>query len=84
MISCSPFSYGADNAADPIPFAGTARQYSEKAIPHDTRITVSSGTDLNFRCPYYATVVKTLDASSSAAAVHPGDSPNISPCRSTA
>src|SRR5512138_1664603 len=46
-------------------FAGTAKQYSMKAIPQLARITISSGAVLNLRCPYQANVMKTLDAISS-------------------
>jgi len=42
--------------------AGTAKQYSKKAIPQLTRITVISGADLYFRCPYHANVMNTFDA----------------------
>jgi hypothetical protein len=54
----------------PILLAGTVRQYSKKAIPHEKRITRMRGhpvlifISLSFRCPYQANVMKTLDATS--------------------
>jgi hypothetical protein len=44
--------------------AGTASQYSKKAIPQLTSTTIGSGFSLNFRCPYQAKVMKTLEANS--------------------
>ena len=55
---------------DPILFAGTARQYSKNAIPHDNRITRINGHPVeifiscSFRCPYHAKVISTFDATS--------------------
>ena len=44
--------------------AGTARQYSSSAMDQLTRITAHSGCALNFKCPYHAKVMNTLDSSS--------------------
>jgi hypothetical protein len=44
--------------------AGTASQYSTKAMPQLASTTVGSGLSLNFRWPYQAKVMKTLDANS--------------------
>jgi hypothetical protein len=46
--------------------AGTARQYSMKAIDQLTVTTTQSGRSVNLRCPYQATVMKTLDIKSKA------------------
>lgn len=54
----------------PIRLAGTVRQYSKKAIPHENRITNIRGhpvdifISLSFRCPYQAKVMKTFDITS--------------------
>jgi len=54
-------------------FAGTARQYSTKAIAQLATIARKIGADLNFRCPYYAIVMKTFEKrSSTTGASHAG------------
>lgn len=45
----------------PILLAGTWKQYSKKAIPQLTRITIQRADDLNFRCPYQANVINTFE-----------------------
>ncbi|MNL74395.1 hypothetical protein D3C87_2000300 [compost metagenome] len=44
--------------------AGTAKQYSAKAISQLTRITMGKGRSPNFRWPYQAKVMNTLENSS--------------------
>ena len=44
--------------------AGTASQYSKKAMPQLTRTAIQSGEPRYLRCPYQANVMKTLDANS--------------------
>ena len=47
--------------------AGTVRQYSKKAIPHEKRMTQISGHPVeifisaSFKCPYQANVMKTFE-----------------------
>lgn len=54
----------------PIRFAGTVRQYSKKAIPHENKITRISGhpleifISLSFKWPYHAKVINMFDATS--------------------
>ena len=43
-------------------FAGTANQYSRKAMPQLTRTAPQSGAALNLRCPYQAKVMNTFEA----------------------
>lgn len=43
-------------------FAGTWRQYSKNAIAQLATMTIHSGADLNFKCPYHANVIKTFEA----------------------
>ncbi len=62
MISCIPLSWAAEKYSCPMRFAGTCRQYSKKAMPQLARMTVISGADLNFKCPYHAKVIKTFEA----------------------
>src|SRR5690606_8245106 len=45
--------------------AGTARQYSMKAIAQLMAITANSEECGNFRCPYQANVMKTFEDTSS-------------------
>ena len=51
----------------PIRLAGTVRQYSKNAIPHENRMTNISGhpvdifISLSLRCPYQAKVIKMLE-----------------------
>jgi hypothetical protein len=42
-------------------FAGTWKQYSTKAIPQLTRITIHKGESLYLRCPYQAKVMKMFE-----------------------
>ena len=42
--------------------AGTAKQYSTKAMPQDTTMAISSGVDLNFKWPYHANVMNMFEA----------------------
>ena len=50
--------------------AGTVRQYSKKAMPHEKRMTRISGQSveifisLSFRCPYQAKVIKMFENTS--------------------
>ena len=44
--------------------AGTASQYSKKAMPQLIRTTIHSGLAPNFRWPYQAKVMKTFDRAS--------------------
>jgi hypothetical protein len=44
--------------------AGTARQYSKKAMPQDASTTRISGRALKLRWPYHANVMKTLEHTS--------------------
>jgi hypothetical protein len=62
MTSWMVFNSAAEKWPWPIRFAGTIRQYSKKAIPQLTRITVISAVSLNFRCPYQAKVMKMFEA----------------------
>src|SRR5262249_14695346 len=41
--------------------AGTARQYSIKAMPQLTTIAIKSGVERNLRCPYQAKVMNRLE-----------------------
>ena len=47
--------------------AGTIKQYSSNAIPHDTNITTTNGQCVempefcNFKCPYQAKVINVLE-----------------------
>ena len=59
------FSSAAEYTLDPNLFAGTAKQYSTSAIPHDTAITIANGLPLNFKCPYQANVMNTFEMTSS-------------------
>src|SRR5215212_8601164 len=57
-------SWAAEYTALPQRLAGTASQYSTKAIPQLASTTSASGLSLNFRWPYQAKVMKTLEANS--------------------
>src|ERR1700681_3374036 len=48
----------------PQRLAGTASQYSKNAMPQLTMMTSGSGLSLNFRWPYQAKVMNTLEANS--------------------
>src|ERR1700760_41890 len=54
-------SWSGENFSAPIRFAGTCRQYSNRAIDQLTRITFQRGTSRYFRCPYQANVIKMFD-----------------------
>jgi hypothetical protein len=58
------FSSAAEKIACPILLAGTCRQYSKKAMPHEMRMTATSAVDLNFRWPYQVKAMKMLEAMS--------------------
>src|ERR1043165_8923377 len=45
----------------PMRLAGTAKQYSTKAMAQLTNTTSHSGAAGNFSCPYQAKVMKTLE-----------------------
>ena len=55
---------------NPILLAGTVRQYSKKAMPHENRMTQISGHEVeifiscSLRCPYQAKVMKMLEQTS--------------------
>src|SRR5436305_7355222 len=59
VLSCA-----AEYTALPQRLAGTASQYSKKAMPQLAMTTSGSGLPLNFRWPYQAKVMKTLEANS--------------------
>src|SRR5688572_5843468 len=46
-------------------FAGTAIQYSKKAMPQEKMTAIHSGDVAYFRCPYQANVMKTFEPISS-------------------
>src|SRR6476661_320278 len=48
----------------PQRLAGTASQYSKNAMPQLTMMTSGSQLSLNFKWPYHANVMKTLEANS--------------------
>lgn len=50
--------------------AGTSKQYSKNAIPQLTKTTAHTAWDLNFRCPYQATVINKLEAHSKIIGFH--------------
>src|SRR3954470_21674384 len=58
------FSWAAEYTALPQRLAGTASQYSKKAMPQLARVTSTSELCLNLRWPYQAKVMKTLEANS--------------------
>ena len=60
--------------------AGTAKQYSMKAMPQLARIASTMGEDLYLRCPYQANVMKTLEAKSIRIGVTAGLSSIWHPC----
>jgi hypothetical protein len=67
MIFSSKRLNGPPDSLNPMRLAGTWKQYSKKANPHDSRITAISGQFLdipdvcNFRCPYHANVMNTFE-----------------------
>src|SRR5437868_2564232 len=64
MTSCMVLSWAAEYTALPQRLAGTASQYSEHAMPQLTMIATGNGLCLNFRWPYQAKVMNTLEANS--------------------
>src|ERR1700719_2519842 len=59
------FSWKPLNAPNPKRLAGTARQYSSKAISHDTTMAFQIGHEWPYlRCPYQAKVMNTLEQNS--------------------
>src|SRR5664279_57175 len=70
-------SSAAESTACPQRLAGTAKQYSKKAMPQLARITSHSGRSVNLRCPYQANVMKTLEHRSSAMGAMDGGSQDI-------
>src|ERR1700730_15174105 len=64
MTSCIVLSCAALYTALPQRLAGTASQYSKKAIPQLVRITAGSQLSLYLRWPYQANVMKILDPNS--------------------
>src|ERR1700709_493028 len=64
MTSCMVLSCAALYTALPQRLAGTASQYSKKAIPQLTSTASGSQLSLNLRWPYQAKVMKTLEANS--------------------
>src|SRR4030088_2055215 len=64
ITSCMVLSCAAEYTALPQRLAGTASQYSNSAMPQLTMVTSGSGLALNFRWPYHAKVMKTLEANS--------------------
>ena len=59
-------------STNPMRLAGTIKQYSSSAMPHDTKITTTSGQWVempavwSLRCPYQAKVIKVLEIINSA------------------
>src|SRR5882724_5439014 len=64
LPSCMVLSCAAEYTALPQRLAGTASQYSKNAMPQLTIIASGSGLCLNFRWPYHANVMNTLEANS--------------------
>src|SRR6185295_8167386 len=64
ITSCMVLSCAAVYTALPHRLAGTASQYSKKAIPQLARTTTGSALSLNLRWPYQAKVMKTLETNS--------------------
>src|SRR3981081_2675766 len=64
ITSCMVLSWAAEYTALPQRLAGTASQYSKKAMTQLTMMTSGSELSLNFRWPYQAKVMKTLEANS--------------------
>ncbi len=61
------FSWNPVNAPNPRRLAGTARQYSTRAINQDTKMAFHNGHVWPYlRCPYQAKVMKTLEKNSKA------------------
>src|SRR3954464_10419908 len=64
ITSCKVLSCAAVYTALPQRLAGTANQYSKKAMPQLAMTANGSQLPLNFRWPYQANVMKTLEANS--------------------
>src|SRR3954462_9109595 len=64
MTSCMVLSCAAEYTALAQRLAGTASQYSKNAMPQLTMMASVSGISLNFRWPYHANVMNTLEADS--------------------
>ena len=73
--SCMTFSWirlkGPPFCIAPMRLAGIMKEYSNKATPHDIRMTRKSGQSFelgtissSFSCPYQAKVMKTLETMS--------------------
>lgn len=73
--SCMTFSWirlnGPPLTAAPMRLAGIMNEYSNKAMPHDMRMTKNNGQSfdegtisINLSCPYQAKVMKTLETMS--------------------
>ncbi|OGI01443.1 MAG: hypothetical protein A2Y25_06300 [Candidatus Melainabacteria bacterium GWF2_37_15] len=65
ITSCIVLSCAAVKYAWPMRFAGTWKQYSAKAIPQLTRITIHKAELLNRRWPYHENVMKIFEIVSS-------------------
>ena len=57
-------SSAGEYTALPILLAGTAKQYSTKAMPQLTNTTITSDTALNLRWPYHASVMNRFEQNS--------------------
>src|SRR4051812_43608410 len=64
ITSCMVLSCAAVYTALPQRLAGTASQYSKNAMPQLTTMTSGRLMPLNFKWPYHAKVMKTLEANS--------------------
>src|SRR5216683_7405151 len=64
ITSCMVLSCAGVYTALPQRLAGTASQYSKNAMPQLTTIVSGSQLSLNFKWPYHANVMKTLEANS--------------------
>src|ERR1700687_2628215 len=64
ITSCMVLSCAALYTALPQRLAGTASQYSKNAMPQLTMMASGSQLSLNFKWPYHANVMKTLEANS--------------------
>ena len=62
ITSCMVLSCAGVYTALPQRLAGTASQYSKNAIPQLAMMTSGSHLPLNFKWPYHANVMKTLEA----------------------
>jgi len=80
--SCITFNWmrlnGPPLTAAPIRLAGIMNEYSNKAMPHDIRMTKTNGQSfeegtisINLSCPYQAKVMKTLETMSNKMVYNP-------------